>query len=264
MEVIYHNIGLASMVLFGMIAGSFINMASYRLSVENKKVKDLLLSPSFCPKCNHKLSILNLVPIFSWVFQKGKCSFCKNKISIRYPIIEVISTLSFIAIYLALGSKMDAKLVITLLIFITLFIMIITDVENYFISDFNQIILFILAIFYHFLVTFNNSDTHQLFYYFYSAFGYLIFGIVLHHIFKYFTNCDGIGVDDIKFFAIAGFMVGFERFSLFMFLSGIFGIIFGIVWQKIKEDDTFPFAPALVASLIVSLLVNFDKWQIIY
>lgn len=261
MEVIYYNIGLISMILFGMVSGSFITMASYRLSVEDRKKMDLLMSPSSCPKCNHKLGALNLVPIFSWIFQKGCCAFCGNKISIRYPLIELVSTCSFVAIYYALGKNVDAKLVIFLLIFVTLFIMIITDLEHYFISDMNQVILFILIVFYHFFVTFKvANDVHGLSYYVISAFLYLIFGIALHFIFKHFTGQDGIGVDDVKFFAIAGFALGIGKFSLFMFLSGILGIIFGLVWQKIKEDDTFPFAPALVVSFVLSLVINFDQW----
>jgi prepilin signal peptidase PulO-like enzyme (type II secretory pathway) len=261
MEVIYYNIGLISMILLGMVSGSFITMASYRLSVEDRKKMDLLMSPSSCPKCNHQLGALNLVPIFSWIFQKGCCAFCRGKISARYPLIELISTLSFVAIYYALGENIDAKLVIALLIFVTLFIMIITDLEHYFISDVNQFILFILIAFYHFFITFKNiPESHGLTYYLISSFLYLLFGTALHFIFKYFTNQDGIGIDDIKFFAIAGFALGIGKFSLFMFLSGILGIIFGLVWQKIKEDDTFPFAPALVVSFIISLVINFDQW----
>lgn len=258
MEVINHYFELFLMVILGLIAGSFITMASYRLALEDAKVMDLLTAPSSCTKCGHRLRFRNLFPIFSWIFQGGACAFCHVKISIRYPLIEVISAISFAAIYFILGQKMDLKLLIMLLIFVTLFIMIITDLENYFISDLTQVILFILGIFYHFFVTFKGDQSHYLSYYFFSAFTYLIFGIALHFLFKYITNKDGIGIDDIKFFAIAGFIIGIEKFAFFMFLSGIFGVIFGSFWQKIKKDSTFPFAPSLVFSLTVSMLINFD------
>ncbi len=139
MIFIYDNIGLIAITLLGMAIGSFITMASYRLSLRDRKFLDLLLQPSKCPKCSNNLRALNLVPIFSWLFQCGKCSFCKSKIPARYILIEIISSISFVAIYFILECKIDAQLVLILLIFSSLFLMIITDLENYFISDFNQI-----------------------------------------------------------------------------------------------------------------------------
>ena len=257
MQITIGDLGIFLMIILGMVMGSFITMASYRLAIENGKILDLLIAPSSCTKCGKKLKLFNLFPIFSWVFQGGRCTFCGAKISIRYPIIEIISAISFATIYLILDRKMNMELVLTLLIFVILFIMIITDLENYFIPDVTQVILFILGILYHFFVTFNDNS-HHLFYYFFSSFIYLVFGIILHYIFLYLTNQNGIGVDDIKFFAVAGFIIGIEKFALFMFLSGICGVIFGAIWQKIKEDNTFPFAPSLVFSLAISMLIDFN------
>lgn len=261
MEDLNHNLNLVLIILLGMISGSFITMATYRLAIENRTIKDLLLSPSSCTKCNHPLRILNLIPIFSWLFQRGKCSFCHDKISSRYFFIELISTTSFVIIYFSLGQNLDLKLTLTLLAFIALFIMIITDLENYFISNLNQIILFIIAILYHIFIGFNPQNS--LYYYLFSAIFYLLFGILLNFIFKYFFEKDGIGIDDIKFFAIAGFIIGIEKFAFFMFLSGIIGIIFGFIWQKVKKDNMFPFAPALIISLIISTAVDFELKRII-
>lgn len=262
---IYYNIDLIVIILLGMAMGSFMTMASYRLSVRDKKYLDLLFSPSSCPKCSNRLRMSNMVPIFSWIFQEGKCSFCKSPIPARYPIIEFASTLSFIIIYFALDRNIDAKMILALLIFSVLFLMIITDLEHYFISDVNQIIFFILIAIYHFLITFNqNNFDYSIWYYIYSGFLYLFFGIALHYIFKLATKRDGIGVDDIKFFAIAGFSLGIDQFAIFMFLSGFLGIIFGVIWQKVKNDDSFPFAPALIVAWVITFVVNFEKWRLFY
>lgn len=260
MEIIYQNINLISIILLGMVAGSFITMATYRLAIEDRSIKDLMLAPSSCPKCNTKLKIKNFVPIFSWLFQKGKCSFCKKEISIRYFAIELICTLSFILIYFALEQNMDLKLALTLLAFMAVFAMIITDLENYFISDINQIILFIIASLFHVFVGFDNQYT--IYYYYFSAIFYLFFGILLAFLFKVFFKKDGIGVDDLKFFAVTGFIIGIEKFAIFMFLSGIIGIIFGVIWKKVKKDDTFPFAPALIISLVISTYAKLDFFLI--
>lgn len=258
---LHHDIYLALIILLGMIAGSFINMATYRLAVEDKSAKDLLLKPSFCPKCNHQLGILNLIPIFSYLFQSGKCSFCREKIPARYLIIEIISTISFVIIYFYLGQNFDLKLALILLAFMALLTMIITDLEHYFISNLNQIILFLITLAYHIFIDSDNQNS--LIYYFLSAAFYLIFGLLLSSIFKYFFDKDGIGIDDIKFFSVAGFILGIHQFAIFMFLSGIIGIIFGLLWQKIKKDTMFPFAPALIFALIVCLIVDFDLTKII-
>lgn len=264
MIFIYDNIELIVIMLLGMSTGSFITMASYRLSLKDKKFFDLLLQPSKCPKCSNNLRALNLVPIFSWLFQRGKCSFCKSKIPVRYFLIEIINLVSFVLIYFALNKKIDAQLILILLIFLSLFLMIITDLENYFISDFNQIFCAILIIIYHFLVTSKQVEGNDFLYYLFSALFYLAFGLILHYIFKLVTKKDGIGVDDIKFFAVAGLALGIDKFAIFLFLSGFIGIIFGAIWQKLKNDYSFPFAPALIAAFIISFTINFEEWQLFY
>jgi prepilin signal peptidase PulO-like enzyme (type II secretory pathway) len=245
---------LILIIFSGMAVGSFLTMASYRLSVTNKSIKKLLLEPSSCPKCQKNLKVLNLIPIFSWILQKGCCAFCKSKIPMRYPLIEIVNTFFFVIIYFYLGQEVDLKLVIYLSIFSCLFLMIITDLEHYFISDLNQIILFILAIFYHFNFTFTNINSEPISYYIVSAIIYLLAALTLSFGYKIFRRKDGIGIDDIKFFAIAGFFIGINDLALFMMLSGLIGILFGFIWQKIKDDNCFPFAPALITSLVICLL----------
>jgi len=70
--------------IFGIQFGSFATMASYRVP----RGEDIIFTPSHCPKCNSRLHILDLFPIFSWLCFWGKCRYCKAKISPRYPLIE--------------------------------------------------------------------------------------------------------------------------------------------------------------------------------
>jgi prepilin signal peptidase PulO-like enzyme (type II secretory pathway) len=85
---------------------------------------------------------------------------------------------------------------------------------------------------------------------------YVGFGLAVWMFFYFSAGIDGIGIDDFKFFLIAGFMLGVNNFLLFMFLSGIIGAIFGAIWQRIKNDETFPFAPAICLSAYICLLVG--------
>ena len=128
--------------------------------------------------------------------------------------------------------------------------MIVTDLEHYFIPDITQIILFILAIPYHLVV----ESKFRFLYYFTSGLLFLAFGLALHYGFLFIAKKHAIGVDDIKFLTVAGFLLGLHQFPIFMIFSGGLGVIFGLIWQKITKDETFPFAPALVISLMICLL----------
>ena len=75
----------------GAVLGSFYTLAVYRIPLK----QDITHTRSYCPKCNHKLNFLDLIPILSYIFLGGKCRYCKEKIRPRYLILEVSSGLVF-------------------------------------------------------------------------------------------------------------------------------------------------------------------------
>ncbi len=75
--------------IFGSLLGSFSNVVVLRMAIS----KSVIFPPSACPKCDHQLHAIDLVPIFSWLFLRGKCRYCKAPISVQYPLVE-----SFMAI----------------------------------------------------------------------------------------------------------------------------------------------------------------------
>ncbi len=77
--------------LFGSLIGSFSNVLIYRIP----RKESVAFPPSHCPNCNHQLGVLDLFPIFSWLYLRGKCRYCGHPISSRYPIIELISGLGY-------------------------------------------------------------------------------------------------------------------------------------------------------------------------
>ena len=84
MEIVVYSIML---FILGICFGSFFNVVGYRLPNN----MSLAFPPSHCTNCNHKLGALELIPIFSYIFQGGKCKHCKEKISVFYPIFEFIT-----------------------------------------------------------------------------------------------------------------------------------------------------------------------------
>src|SRR3990167_6665321 len=79
--------------VFGACIGSFLNALNYRV-VKGKS----LLGRSFCPHCKKTLSAKELVPILSYLFQKGRCTKCKKPISPRYPLVELATAIGFVAV----------------------------------------------------------------------------------------------------------------------------------------------------------------------
>lgn len=77
--------------IIGMMLGSFCTLAIHRIPLK----QDIIYKHSYCPNCNHKLNFLDLIPIFSYIFLKGKCRYCNNKIRIRYLLIEILFGISF-------------------------------------------------------------------------------------------------------------------------------------------------------------------------
>lgn len=80
------------MFVIGVLLGSFYTLAVYRIPLK----QDITHTRSYCPKCNHRLNFLDLIPVFSYVFLGGKCRYCKNKIRPRYFIIEILSGIVFL------------------------------------------------------------------------------------------------------------------------------------------------------------------------
>ncbi len=88
MEIIF---GILIFIM-GTVFGSFFTLAVYRIPLGI----DITHKRSFCPKCNHRLEFIDLIPIFSYIFLKGKCRYCGEKVRIRYLLLEVLSGLVFL------------------------------------------------------------------------------------------------------------------------------------------------------------------------
>ena len=85
--------------MMGTVFGSFLTLATYRIPLH----QDIVYKHSYCPKCNHKLSFLDMIPVLSYAFLGGKCRYCKTKISPRYEIIEVLCGLAFVILAAGIG-----------------------------------------------------------------------------------------------------------------------------------------------------------------
>jgi leader peptidase (prepilin peptidase) / N-methyltransferase len=118
--------------IIGALIGSFGNVVIYRLPLK----KSVVWPGSSCPKCGHKIKPWENIPVLSWLFLRGKCSSCKNPISIRYPLIEALTAAGFVALALRFPVETYGFTVFPLLaIYAMLVMMSMIDIDLYILPD---------------------------------------------------------------------------------------------------------------------------------
>ncbi len=230
----------ALVALVGLCFGSFITMASYRLPME----QSIIAPRSFCPSCKTGLRGLDLIPIFSWLLAGGKCRHCKTKVSIRYPLIELVCAALFLFAYEHYGLTEEAAIIA--LFSAALLTMIISDLETKLIPDEIHLFLIPLGVAYHWLLGTPMMDVLGCI----ALAGGI--GLLLHYGYYWLRGVHGLGFGDVKFLFVAGvWLASLNQLSVFIFYSGVLGVMTGILWKFISRDPRFPFGPALAISLFI-------------
>ena len=229
-----YNILIAIFVfLFGISVGSFLNVLIYRVP-EGININN---PPSSCPKCNNKLKWYHNIPIFSWLFLKGKCAYCNNKISSQYPIIELINGLIWLAIYFKIGLAWYS--VFTALSFSMLLALTMIDFKYYAVPDSINLLALIFALI-------NPNFINSLLDAIYAGVGFYILGIVVSKLAKK----DALGEADIIVASTMAALLGYPAFFIAMFISAILAIIPSIF----AKDTMVPFVPFLALATLITYL----------
>lgn len=233
----------------GLIFGSFVTLASYRLPRD----EPVIIGRSRCPSCGRHLGLAALFPVFSWLLQRGKCRYCKTSISARYPLIELTQAALFLAVYATHGIGLSS--VWLLLLSVCLLIMVVVDFEWQIIPDEIQISLLVIGILYHL-----SSDAAWLDIGISTAIGAAI-GLGLRFGYRWLRRKEGLGWGDVKFLPIAGLWLADSwHWPPFLFFAGAWGIVTAIIWRMTGQGERFPFGPALAASLLMTLLIPSTPW----
>ena len=203
------------MVVFltGLVVGSFLNCVIYRLNTK----ESFLFSRSHCPKCHHILKWYDLIPILSFIIVKGKCRYCKKKISWQYPLVEIFTGLIFLSLvtcHLSLVTLIYYIVVSSLLIVIFVY-----DLKHYIIPD--KVIYPAIAI--AFLYTLGDPALLMkpgLVAAFLASAFFLIIVIL--------SRGKWMGVGDIKLAFLMGLVLGFPNILVALFFAFLLGAIIGI------------------------------------
>lgn len=252
--------------LIGAGLGSFISMLSYRLpnhleSDTTQLVKGLC-GRSQCPHCHSNITWPMLIPLLSWLSNKGRSSCCQTQISWRYPLIELISSLLSIATFYLYNHHIDLVTpwyqsleFWSLLTFsyLTLTIAII-DFEHYLIPDRLSIPLLWLGLLAASLGLphWQVSLEHALYG---AVFGYTTLWLIFQ-LHRAITGREGMGYGDFKLLAALGAWVGLHQVSLIFGISGALFILVALIQQKLKPDHVMPFGPFLVAAAWILMVAS--------
>jgi len=237
-----------SFFMIGAILGSFYYVVAYRIP----KGESIISPPSHCPKCNHRLGPLELIPIFSWLFQLGRCKNCKCKISVFYPLFETTCGLLFGFCFLSYGFNFDLIIVLTFVSMIM--IIILSDIYYMIISD-GVLIFFSLSMFIEMIFIYDIK--YALLHLLYGVISFAImYGLKLLGDFLF--KKESMGGGDIKLLFVFGLMFGWQMSIVSIFLSAIIGLPISLIVMRKNSEHVIPYGPYLGLAAILIVLFKID------
>lgn len=260
--------------LLGLVVGSFLNVVIYRLPLIMQKEEldycadildctanndkktiaednlNLAYPASHCPKCGHSLKPWENIPVLSFLLQKGRCNHCHTAISIRYPLVELSSTILVLAVAWQFGASV--ALLPVLLLTWALLVLSLIDIDHQILPDnITQPFLWLGLLCNLFGL---YTDLHS------SVIGSMVGYLSLWSVywaFKLLTGKEGMGYGDFKLFALFGAWLGWQALPMILLLASVAGAVIGISLILLKKHEwsaKLPFGPYLAIAGWIALL----------
>lgn len=225
--------------LFGIVIGSFLNVCIYRIP----KGEDIVKVNSHCMTCGYQLKWYDLIPIFSYIFLRGKCRKCKTKLSCQYPIVEAVNGFMYVLIFAVNGLNVESG--IYSLMASALLVLSVIDFRTYEIPFGINVFIFILACI-HMLLDLARWKDYVIGFFAVSAFLYLLYLL---------SKGRAIGGGDIKLMAAAGMMLGWKAIIIAFVMGCILGSVIHSLRMKLtNEDHVLAMGPYLAAGILLVAL----------
>lgn len=225
--------------IIGLVFGSFYNVIGLRVPLKESVVKPR----SSCPKCKHVLSAWELIPVLSYMMQRGRCRRCKNPVSLIYPLMELITGILFAVSPFIVGWGMEllfCYIFISLLVIIT-----VSDLAYMIIPD--KILIIFASVFLVLQLAVGDRQWLDI------LLGAIIgFGLLL--LIALVSN-GGMGGGDIKLFALLGFILGVKLVIVAFFFSVIYGALIGMLLmfvRVVEKRRPVPFGPFIAAGALTA------------
>ncbi|MDQ7062240.1 MAG: prepilin peptidase [Sulfurimonas sp.] len=248
--------------LLGLLLGSFLNVVILRIP----KDESVVFGSSHCFSCNEQLKAWHNIPVFSWIFLRGKCAFCSSKISVQYPLIELLSSLIFLLLALKYGVSLPVFFVA--LSFLMLLALSMIDFKYKMVPDSLNLLAIVFAI----LGAWNingillNAQNTLLFA---GGFTLLRFSLSYYltssahaHAKKTLTSwtknyhtypfIEAMGEGDIMVAATIGALLGVKLTLVAIFISALLALpVMLAVLRLSKEEQKVPFVPFLALATFI-------------
>lgn len=245
MEIIMYLI----IFLYGAVIGSFLNVCIYR--IPNKE--NIVSKRSHCMSCGNVLKWYELVPIMSYLMQKGACRHCKQKIAMQYPLVEVVNAIIYVWIFVRNGFTFES--ILYCLCASALVVISVIDWKTFEIPLGCNMFILCLGIL---KVVSDLAHWNE------YVIGFFIVSSFLY-VFFLFTKGKGIGGGDIKLMAAAGLLLGYQGIVLSLALGCILGSVIHITRMKVtKKGRVLAFGPYLSMGILITMLYGEDiiTWYI--
>jgi len=234
--------------IFGLVLGSFYTVVGERMP----EGKSIITPPSHCPNCGHVLKFYELIPVFSFIFLRGKCSKCKSKIPVLSTLIELLTGILFLISFLVFG--ISIKFFIALVFISMLMIIIVSDIRYMLIDDeiliIASILIFILSIF-------EYGIKVALFNVLYGIICFIIM-FLIKILGDFIFKKESMGGGDIKLMFVFGLTMGIPLSIASIFLASFIGLPISLIMLKKNSSHELPFGPYLSIAAIILFLSQID------
>lgn len=243
--------------IIGLIVGSFLNVCIYRMPREESLVKP----GSHCPKCDEEIPWFDNIPLLSYILLKGRCRFCKERISFRYFIVELLTAVLFVIILKHFGLKNYyrylAYIIFVSLLVVTTFV----DIQHRIIPDEISIGGAVVGFILNVVNGYKPANILDSFLGIIVGGGIiyltgLLFDLVYFKLLKkppIQGETSSMGGGDVKLLAMIGAFLGWKKAILTFFIAPFFGAAAGIINLATKKDHTIPYGPFLSLAALISV-----------
>ena len=242
----YYGLNYILIFILGLIVGSFCNVCIYRIP----KNESIIYPTSHCPKCRTTIKPVDNIPLLSYILLKGRCRNCGSKISIQYPVVELLTGIIYLIIYLIYGLSIQS--LIYIILSSALIIIAFIDLNEQIVPDVISLpgigVGLILSFFVPYLSFIN------------SALGVVVGGgiiLIIALVGSMIFKKEAMGGGDVKLAAMIGAFLGWRYTIISLFLGFFLGALAGIflVLSKIKsKEDMVPFGPFIALGSLITLL----------
>jgi len=230
-------------LLFGMTVGSFLNVCICRMP----KGESVVSPPSHCPRCDYRIRWYDNIPVVSYLFLRGRCRGCGVRISLQYPLVELLNGVLTLALFLRFGPTLAFAV---LFVFCSaLLVITFIDIEHQIIPDEISLPGIVIG----FICSFFLEGHSWL----NSLLGILLGGgslLLVAYVYQWLTGKEGMGGGDIKLLAMMGAFLGWKSVLFIIFASSLIGSVVGVSIMLLQKKDSkfaIPFGPYLAFGAVL-------------